>query len=78
MLCCSALFFPLLHYFENIASRQNFEKSFVKNFITIYYVHIELKVNKSSSLFFNDAIRKYLFVFRYKKCIVRLTEFPSL
>ena len=48
---------------------------FFRIFIIIYYAQIEWKVNKSSSLFFNDAIRKYSFALLYKTCIARITEF---
>ena len=68
-------FYLLLHYFENAVSKQSVEKDFAQNFITVYYVHIEWKVYKSSSLFFNVAIRKYSVVLCYKTCIVRIAKF---
>ena len=70
-------FLSLLHYFENTVSKQSVEKNFVFNFMIMYYVQIEWKVKFLSS-FFNDAIRKYSFVLRYKTCIVRITEFSFL
>ena len=73
--CCVLMFFfsLLLHYFENTVSRQSVEKDFVQNFIIIYYVQIEWKVNKSFS--FSFTIRKYSFVLHYKTCIVKITKF---
>ena len=65
----------LLHQFENFISRQSVEKDFAQKFLTIHYVQIKWKVNKSSSLLLNDAIRKYSFVLRHKMRIIRLTEF---
>ena len=72
---CSAFFLPPVALLWKYCSEKKRWKKLWLEFYNYILWHIERKVNKSSSLFFNGTIRKYLIILRYKTFIIRITEF---